>query len=67
MTIRNQLEVEAFNSIALRKAKTLWSFGLSECKRVNVCHHISLTTTYHHPLTEHPNPDSYELLCCKYL
>ena len=22
------------NPIALRKAKTLWSFGLSECKRV---------------------------------
>ena len=23
------------NNIALRKAKTLWSFGLSECKGVN--------------------------------
>ena len=24
-----------FNPIALRTAKTLWSFGLSECSRVN--------------------------------
>ena len=24
-----------FNPIALRTAKTLWSFGLSECNRVN--------------------------------
>ena len=25
-----------FKPIALRKAKTLWSFGLSECNRVNI-------------------------------
>ena len=25
----------SFNHFALRKAKTLWSFGLSECNRVN--------------------------------
>ena len=28
--------VSSVNPIALRKAKTLWSFGLSECKRVKV-------------------------------
>ena len=27
----------ALNPYALRKAKTLWSFGLSECIRVNEC------------------------------
>ena len=27
-----------FNPIALRKAKTLWSFGHSECNRVNLWH-----------------------------
>ena len=28
-------EVNLINPIALRAAKTLWSFGCSECKRVN--------------------------------
>ena len=27
----------SFNHTALRKAKTLWSFGLSECNRVKAC------------------------------
>ena len=30
-----QFSVIVFNPIALRKAKTLWSFGLSECNRVS--------------------------------
>ena len=29
-----------FNTIALRKAKIVYNFGLSECKRVNVCLNI---------------------------
>ena len=28
------LSTETFNSVALRTAKTLWSFGHSECNRV---------------------------------
>ena len=29
------MELCHFNPVALRMAKTLWSFGLSECNRVN--------------------------------
>ena len=28
-------DTKCFNSVALRMAKTLWSFGCSECSRVN--------------------------------
>ena len=33
---RDILEMMFLNPTALRKARTLWSFGLSECSRVNV-------------------------------
>ena len=36
------------NPIALRKAKTLWSFGLSECNTAKyVFWHLIRTTSYH--------------------
>ena len=36
MSFREDNGASFFNPIALRTAKTLWSFGLSVCNRVNV-------------------------------
>ena len=39
---------DQLNPLALRKAKTLWSFGLSECKRgKNVWYKYSIYTPHH--------------------
>ena len=37
-----ELDRSVINPIALRMAKTLWSFGRSECNRVNSKLHIEL-------------------------
>ena len=38
----NDLQIQTFNPIALRTAKTLWSFGRSECNRVKYLDHFIL-------------------------
>ena len=35
-TIQQQQQVDGVNPIAFRLAKTLWSFGCSECSRVKI-------------------------------
>ena len=46
MQIGLMCQQDAINPIALRKAKILYSFGLSECNRVNVSASGTLLFTY---------------------
>ena len=47
LSVQFELILEIINPIALRMAKTLWSFGRSECNRVKVviCVHAHLIFT----------------------
>ena len=38
--------IVSFNPVALRKAKTLWSFGFSECNRVNINGYVFRANNY---------------------
>ena len=60
LSLHHVPSVLKFNPTALRRAKNLWSFGLSECNRVNYCVTASCTLSF--TLLHSEGPKLYRVL-----